>query len=406
MKKSKQHHKRPPYVLLDTPRTKSEFAEAYRTLRANIGFLKPSVSSLLITSAAQGEGKTITSYNLAHMMARSEKKTVVIDGDMRKPMLSRLFGASEEKGLSELLSELKSREFALGDLSSECGVYDLLHLCAMQERSGTLHVAGPSGDFSLQFVDGRIVHLERRGISIENIFLESLRSDGLLNAETADAIARKVASSLHTPLELMDRFDTLSPEQRRGAWHLLAVQMANELSGILEGEYAFSAGRPALPVAAGEYEKLNRVMRERLSDKGSVYLLPRIMSVVRPSKLEGLSYIPCGAVPVMPGELIESDALGYLFRTLKKKYDMLILDTPPIMPAADALLAADKVDGMALVVKAGYLKKEIISKTVENIRRSNANLTGIIVNNIKAHGSYYSYNYYSRYYGGYYKGYA
>ncbi|MBW2175277.1 MAG: hypothetical protein JRF64_11970 [Deltaproteobacteria bacterium] len=70
----------------------SRFAESYRTLRTNIhfSFMEKAFRSLLVTSAGAQEGKTSTVANLAYTMAQAGKTVLMIDADLRKPMLSNL----------------------------------------------------------------------------------------------------------------------------------------------------------------------------------------------------------------------------------------------------------------------------------------------------------------------------
>jgi capsular exopolysaccharide synthesis family protein len=92
-------------VTLTHPR--SPAAEAYRTLRTNLYFssLDTPVRSLVITSAAPGEGKSTVLANLAVVMAQGEKRTVLVDADLRRPSLHELFGVPNERGLTTMFMD-------------------------------------------------------------------------------------------------------------------------------------------------------------------------------------------------------------------------------------------------------------------------------------------------------------
>lgn len=84
---------------------KSPVAEAYRTLRTNIQFSSTDekLQVIALTSSGPGEGKSTTAANLAVAMATSGNRTILIDSDLRKPRLHKIFKCSNHKGLSNLL---------------------------------------------------------------------------------------------------------------------------------------------------------------------------------------------------------------------------------------------------------------------------------------------------------------
>ncbi|MRR09755.1 polysaccharide biosynthesis tyrosine autokinase, partial [bacterium] len=84
---------------------RSPISEAYRMLRTNLQFLNPDrpIRSILVTSAGPSEGKTTTAANLAITMAQVGARTLLVDGDLRRPMVAGVFGIDGQPGLTELL---------------------------------------------------------------------------------------------------------------------------------------------------------------------------------------------------------------------------------------------------------------------------------------------------------------
>jgi capsular exopolysaccharide synthesis family protein len=80
-------------------------AEAYRALRVNIEFasIDAPVQTILVTSAAPGEGKTMTSSNLAVVFAQAGRRVLLVDADLRWPAVHKYFDAQNERGLTSLL---------------------------------------------------------------------------------------------------------------------------------------------------------------------------------------------------------------------------------------------------------------------------------------------------------------
>ena len=86
-------------------RVKSPESEAYRTLRTNIQFssVDNPIRSLLVTSSSPGEGKSTTTANLAVVLAQTGQRVVVVDTDLRRPVLHKVFGIPNNIGLTTAL---------------------------------------------------------------------------------------------------------------------------------------------------------------------------------------------------------------------------------------------------------------------------------------------------------------
>jgi capsular exopolysaccharide synthesis family protein len=100
--------------ILDRPT--SSFAEAVRGLQLGIGLSRiddpPKV--IIVTSSVPGEGKTTLAVSLARMAARSGKKTVIVDGDLRRPTLAKVIGGDYQKGIVEVLLDKLPLDQCLG----------------------------------------------------------------------------------------------------------------------------------------------------------------------------------------------------------------------------------------------------------------------------------------------------
>jgi non-specific protein-tyrosine kinase len=111
-------------VTVSDPR--SPVAEAYRVLRTNLAFssLDEPVRSIIVTSPAPQEEKSTTLANLAVVEAQAGNRVLLIDCDLRQPMLHQLFGASNETGITNLLL----RDLPPGELPAQSTGVDGLHL--------------------------------------------------------------------------------------------------------------------------------------------------------------------------------------------------------------------------------------------------------------------------------------
>lgn len=123
---------------------------------------------------------------------------------------------------------------------------------------------------------------------------------------------------------------------------------------------------------------------------------------------ENLSYITCGTHSPKPYELLESEEMKKLLNDLRKEYDYIIIDTPPVLLLSDALALAPITDGTALICRHQVSYISDISRALSTLNFAKANLLGVIVNDYKApktdkyrygYGSYKKYYYYSYSYG-------
>jgi capsular exopolysaccharide synthesis family protein len=187
--------------------------EAYRLLRTNMLFSDDSqrMKTIVITSAAPGEGKTITAANLAVTFARDGRRVLLVDADLRRPRLHRVFGLSRSPGLADVLS----------------------------------------GDASLQVYETRI---------------------------------------------------------------------------------------------------------------------------------PGLSLLPCGRHTMDPGTLLGNEHMREMLRSLEGHFDRILIDTPPVMAAADAAILGGLVGTVLLVVRAGTTNRDIVQRSLQQLDAVGAHVVGGVLN--------------------------
>jgi tyrosine-protein kinase Etk/Wzc len=233
---------------------KSPVAEAYRSLRTNLEFTKLArpARSFLITSSTLEEGKSTTVANLALALAQGGKRVLIIESDLRRPLIHTYFGLSREPGLTEVL---------LGTLD----------------------------------------------------------------------------------------------------WRDAQRSLADVFLGVLD-----------------------------------------MNSLVRTPGLENVSFITSGILPANPAELLGADPMQSLIREVTEEFDVVLLDSPPVLPVTDAAVLASQVDGVVLVYQLGRAGRGLLRRAKSHLKTVQADLRGVILNDIKAEVSEFSsaeyyYQYYSRY---------
>ncbi len=95
----------PDLITLTDPRNPA--AEAYRTLRTNLTFaaLDKPIETLVVTAAASKESKSSVLANLAVTMAQGERRTILVDADLRRPGLHEIFDVANDQGLTSMIVE-------------------------------------------------------------------------------------------------------------------------------------------------------------------------------------------------------------------------------------------------------------------------------------------------------------
>lgn len=120
-----------------------------------------------------------------------------------------------------------------------------------------------------------------------------------------------------------------------------------------------------------------------------------LQDIIQHTNTENLSIIQAGPIPPNPSELLSSEQMAALLKAAREKYDVIIIDTPPIMSVTDAQIVASQSDGAVLVIDSGKIKKEVALKAKASLEHVKARLIGVVLNRINRNES----DIYSYYYG-------
>lgn len=229
---------------------KSVLAEAYRALRTNIQFSvtgRGDFKTLMFTSAGLGEGKTTTIVNVALALAQDGKRVLLVDADLRRPVVHARFGLQREPGLSEVLTG------------------------------------------SVQWKEAVR--------TVTDLMIGSLGVDRVMSAPG----------------------------------------------------------------------------------------------------LDNLHILTSGKIPGNPSELLDSSKTTELVAELRKNYDIVLFDTPPILPIADAVSMSSRADGTVLVYQVGRIGRTALKRTKFLLEHAQAKVLGLVLTNVRSEITpeygYYRYEY-------------
>ena len=117
--------------------------------------------------------------------------------------------------------------------------------------------------------------------------------------------------------------------------------------------------------------------------------------------IPNLAAIPTGPLPPNPADLLSSHKLADAITELRAKYKFIVIDSPPVMAATDAVILSVQTDGVLLVVRSGETPKEAFTRTRDLLTSVKCCILGVVLNAVdsSAPDYYYSYRYYPYSYG-------
>jgi len=246
-----RYHDRAPYLVTHYE-PKSMGAEAFRALRTNLQFLRLEMKGkrILLTSSFVREGKTLNAVNLALSMAQAGNKVLLVDADLRKPLIHRIFGLSREPGITD---------YVLGNYS----------------------------------------------------------------------------------------------------WQ----EVTNAISDIMLGDFG-------------------------------------IDDILMTPGMDNINVVTAGTKPPNPSEILSSSRFKEFLAEANKAYDFVFVDSPPILPVADATEIAPLMDGVFMVYTVGKIGRGVLKRAKSNLDNVDAKVYGIILNNVKPEAGPEYFKYHSQHYYG------
>lgn len=271
----------------DNASARVAFCEALRTLRTTILDLKRENDAdiLLITSLAPAEGKSMVAANLAVALAQVGRRVLLVDGDLRRPALHRIFSVALDPGLSDIMT------------------------------------------------------------GVDKTFSHLVTSD--------------------MPLIINAVFDEGPVNGRRSK----------------EGVFAGYTDEPE-----GQHEP--RAMAE-MQEAAQLF--------INDTAYPHVAVLTAGSMVTQPGELIESKALPLLLRSLSRQFDFVIVDSPPAVGIADALVMCRCVHRIVLIMENCRHSQKSILWGKRLLESAGAPVAGVVLNKIPAKADYNPYNYYKYY---------
>ena len=328
-------------------------AEAVRGLRTRLQNLRPEdpIQTLVVTSPHPRDGKSFVAANLAAVYAQAGYRTVLVSSDLRRPALDAML---------------------LGPAGSGTGLASLL-------RAPELRPAGSRAETTGRRPFGG------KGPAVPGAVASS--SPPERNGSSHEALAAGAPA--------------------RGAWSQLA---AEKLRRHLGAEADRPGGAPAstqrlhpaavrTDVARAAAEPGTAPAPEQVTDPDAVSpeveaITPLVKAALVPTEVANLSFLPAGAPPDNPAELLGSAAMGDTLEALRSLADMVVLDTPPLLAVSDAAALAARTDGVVLVTALGQTHRGALKQAMAVLATPTTKVVGTVLNKVvrgSGDAGYYAY---------------
>lgn len=116
----------------------------------------------------------------------------------------------------------------------------------------------------------------------------------------------------------------------------------------------------------------------------------RLRDAIRPTRIPGLRVLPCGPLPCNPSELLSGHRFGQMMAALSRRFDRIIIDSPPLTNVADARVLAAGADATLLVLRMNRSIRQSSVRALDGLQKVGARVLGAIANDMPAgHGYHY-----------------
>lgn len=122
-----------------------------------------------------------------------------------------------------------------------------------------------------------------------------------------------------------------------------------------------------------------------------------LSAAAQATKVDNLYAVTSGVIPPNPSELLGSERMRELLQEAREVYDYVLIDLPPVLPVADALVLGAMVDGVVLVIDSGEVKVDLARDVKNQLQHAGANILGVVLNKVRSEHHGYGYGYYYYY---------
>ncbi len=375
------------------------FAEAFDSLMVNFSMasIDDPIKSILVTSSVMEEGKTLVATNLAINIAATGKKVLLVDLDLRRPSVHKWLNINGNFGLVNALVGITSVNIDSGRLG-EYTIGDLLYFLEAQGRSGLVTFESDGTAVEVTVRNGNIINANLKNRPIERTLgriLLHYKRITLDQLKEALGIQQRTTKPLS---QLLVSLGFASKEEIKKVTKALIEESLRRLFLLENPTFRIenmNAGQ--IETYAEEVSKEQAFFRRFVELNTAPFFNRVVSAAVKSTPVQNLYVCPCGKLPPNPVEVMGSKRMEEFLKIATSSFDMVVLDSSPVLGAAHASLSPSLVDGVLLVIRAGKTDKKIILEAKRQLEMANARLLGVVLNGVDRRVHYRRYyRYYAR----------
>lgn len=339
---------------------------------------------LQVASAATGEGKTTVLARLAVRLGKAGLRVLAADCDFQRPALHQLFSAPNSRGLADAMGTMAMVEVSNGSLS-ELNVSDLFTLIGLRKVSGKLTVINEGQLIVAKFHNGKLLNVEGAGRLHNDRIGTMLLNGGFLSKSQLDeAIERNKRAGQPFGYILISS-GYVTQKQLQGHLKLQTEENLQKLFSWKSGKYSFTVENTRSYTDEKIYfdDDYNYLVEYQGQIAGSLLFEKEASALVSDTYYENVHFIAAGDARPLPGDPVNLPMLGKFISVLKRNYDVVLLDGPPILEAPDSTALCRFTDGCIFVIKSGKMSFNDLHLAISRIESSDTEVIAAVVNQVR-----------------------
>lgn len=347
--------------LITVKDSKSPYAESIKILRTNLQYMydKGQLQTVGVTSSLPGEGKSWVTANLAVAFANSGKKTLVIDADMRRGRQDKVFKVRRSPGLSEFLRADKENESVVTIKAKKVDDTGIARFLSKINKYIKIENIPAIADiiYKEEYITMSVNdNAKTKALKKESVEVEAevaVEPEKKTRRKTTKKVEEKAESAKKTTRKTTKKAEE-KVEPAKKTTRKTTTKKAEE-----KEEAVKKTTRRTTKTVAEEVTKQLKTTKPEL----------KISDFVHETEIDNLYVLPAGRETIDSSELLSTERLKEILEELKKEYDIILVDTPPVSVVADGFIISRMVDTNMIVLKHGNTEINELNNIKNNIEK-------------------------------------